>query len=54
MNNTQFRRLVLDTPTAARNNEGTSSTLGGGKTPALGSRMRSSIPMTPYVIVVVH
>ena len=51
MNNTQFRRLVLDPPTAAKSNDGTVGLTPhrGGATPALGSRMRSSIPMTPYV-----
>ncbi|KAK4697795.1 hypothetical protein P7C71_g320, partial [Lecanoromycetidae sp. Uapishka_2] len=49
MNNTQFRRLVLDTPTASKSNEHAVSSTPrvGGATPALGSRMRSSIPMTP-------
>ncbi|KAK3175040.1 hypothetical protein OEA41_002286 [Lepraria neglecta] len=49
MNNTQFRRLVLDTPAAAKSNDGTvgATPHRGGATPALGSRMRSSIPMTP-------
>ena len=51
MNNTQFRRLVLDTPGSATRKDGDvpGTTSRGGTTPALGSRMRSSIPMTPYV-----
>ena len=50
MNNTQFRRLVLDTPTAPKTKESSmgSNLQSGGATPALGSRMRSNIPMTPY------
>ncbi|EAW06536.1 uncharacterized protein ACLA_082270 [Aspergillus clavatus NRRL 1] len=62
MNNQQFRRLVLDTPVGSSRDQRTSSTGAasgtsleqdaglGGATPrasALGSRMRSSIPMTP-------
>ncbi|KAL2045069.1 hypothetical protein N7G274_002844 [Stereocaulon virgatum] len=49
MNNVQFRQLVLDTLTPAKSNDGTvgSTPQRGGVTPALGSRMRSSIPMTP-------
>ena len=51
MNNTQFRRLVLDTPTAPKSRENPSGSKlhSGGATPALGSRMRSNIPMTPYL-----
>ena len=50
MNNTQFRRLVLDTPTASKTEEHSmgSKLQSGGAMPALGSRMRSNIPMTPY------
>ena len=50
MNNTQFRRLVLDTPTAPKSKEISmgSKLQGGGATPALGSRIKSNIPMTPY------
>ncbi|KAL8841951.1 MAG: hypothetical protein Q9170_000731 [Blastenia crenularia] len=52
MNNSQFRRLVLDTPGTARPSNGGST---GGQKPgvtptALGSRMRSNIPMTPRSI----
>ncbi|KAG8532652.1 uncharacterized protein KY384_002529 [Bacidia gigantensis] len=50
MNNTQFRRLVLDTPVASKNDGSTpvATTRQNGATPsALGSRMHSSIPMTP-------
>ncbi|KAF8852525.1 hypothetical protein BDZ45DRAFT_659160 [Acephala macrosclerotiorum] len=52
MNNSQFRKLVLDTPARQANASSppgaTSSRNGVGATPsALGSRMRSSIPMTP-------
>ncbi|KAI9810334.1 MAG: hypothetical protein M1827_006301 [Pycnora praestabilis] len=56
MNNNQFRRLVLDTPNAG---SGGSSTNGSAATPrregaspaTLGSRMRSSIPMTPRSVL---
>ncbi|KAL2073989.1 hypothetical protein VTL71DRAFT_7767 [Oculimacula yallundae] len=53
MNNSQFRKLVLDTP--ARQASASSPTdkpaQRNGATPsALGSRMRSSIPMTPRTI----
>ena len=50
MNNTQFRRLVMDTPTASKAEENSigSKLQSGGAIPALGSRMRSNIPMTPY------
>ncbi|MCJ1281854.1 hypothetical protein MMC26_001177 [Xylographa opegraphella] len=49
MNNQQFRRLVLDTPSAASRKDGPAATpRQDGATPStLGSRMRSSIPMTP-------
>ena len=49
MNNAQFRRLVQDTPSTASQNGANSSQRRdlGGQTPALGSRMRSAIPMTP-------
>ncbi|OBT66599.1 hypothetical protein VE03_03907 [Pseudogymnoascus sp. 23342-1-I1] len=52
MNNQQFRKLVLDTPARQSLNGDNKAALGatprrdGGAT-ALGSRMRSSIPMTP-------
>jgi hypothetical protein len=57
MNNQQFRKLVLDTPARQSANSETPKTLGAtprrdgamGPPAALGSRMRSSIPMTPYV-----
>ncbi|KAI9746947.1 MAG: hypothetical protein M1835_002311 [Candelina submexicana] len=51
MNNTQFRKLVLDTPTAKpASKDGVAST--PRATPAaLGSRMRSSIPMTPRSVM---
>ncbi|KAI9701836.1 MAG: hypothetical protein M1836_001180 [Candelina mexicana] len=51
MNNTQFRKLVLDTPTARpASKDGVAST--PRATPAaLGSRMRSSIPMTPRSVM---
>lgn len=55
MNNSQFRKLVLDTP-ARQPSSSADSKPALGATPrrdgapsALGSRMRSSIPMTPYV-----
>ncbi|KAM3066238.1 hypothetical protein ACMFMG_003248 [Clarireedia jacksonii] len=53
MNNSQFRKLVLDTPARKPGSEQNKSVSGStsrrdGATPlALGSRMRSSIPMTP-------
>jgi len=53
MNNSQFRKLVLDTPARqAGFGEGRgafAATPGrdGAAPSALGSRMRSSIPMTP-------
>lgn len=53
MNNSQFRKLVLDTPARQAGVTETSSTLGatprrdGATSSALGSRMRSNIPMTP-------
>ncbi|KUJ18575.1 uncharacterized protein LY89DRAFT_642948 [Mollisia scopiformis] len=56
MNNSQFRKLVLDTPARQANAssppaEGQSIRNGVSATPtALGSRMRSSIPMTPRSI----
>ncbi|OJK02699.1 hypothetical protein ASPACDRAFT_14291, partial [Aspergillus aculeatus ATCC 16872] len=60
MNNDQFRRLVLDTPTSNsnNNNKNARTTTNPGATPspsaaaaaALGSRLRSSIPMTPRAI----
>ncbi|KAI9720636.1 MAG: hypothetical protein M1812_002816 [Candelaria pacifica] len=54
MNNTQFRKLVLDTPTIKPSSkDGVAATPRGlGATPvALGSRMRSSIPMTPRSVM---
>lgn len=53
MNNTQFRRLVLDTPTAPKTKEDSvvSRLQSGGATPALGSRIRSNIPMTPRSVI---
>ncbi|CZS92945.1 hypothetical protein WAI453_000736 [Rhynchosporium graminicola] len=53
MNNSQFRKLVLDTPArqASSSSPTDNSTQRNGVTPsALGSRMRSSIPMTPRTI----
>jgi RED-like protein N-terminal region len=54
MNNSQFRKLVLDTPARQSGleksgNLGTAPKRDGTVPLALGSRMRSSIPMTPYV-----
>jgi hypothetical protein len=63
MNNEQFRRLVFDSPSATssvgkeggsvrppRHQKNEDLAIGGAsRTAALGSRMRSSIPMTPYV-----
>jgi RED-like protein N-terminal region len=46
MNNEQFRKLLASNSSASKN--GTSATpKPGGATPALGSRLKSSIPMTP-------
>jgi hypothetical protein len=55
MNNSQFRKLVLDTPARQGSSSSPSDKSAqsrNGATPfALGSRMRSSIPMTPYVFL---
>ena len=48
MNNTQFRRIVLDTPAVKSRDSNDNLAARADMTPALGSRMRSSIPMTPY------
>lgn len=52
MNNSQFRRLVLDTPSnnqkSAQGSSRTGRSQDGTPTSSLGSRMRSNIPMTPY------
>ncbi|KAI9824859.1 MAG: hypothetical protein M1832_001464 [Thelocarpon impressellum] len=48
MNNSQFRRLVLDTPTA-RPGDGTASTP-RREAAVLGSKLRSNIPMTPRTV----
>ncbi|KAI4134238.1 MAG: hypothetical protein LQ347_001690 [Umbilicaria vellea] len=52
MNNSQFRRLVLDTPSRNQKSAQSSSKTGrsqdGTPTSSLGSRIRSNIPMTPY------
>ncbi|RDL34792.1 Uncharacterized protein BP5553_07920 [Venustampulla echinocandica] len=53
MNNSQFRKLVLDTParqSSSSSPSGTQSKNGVQNTPALGSRMRNSIPMTPRTV----
>ena len=48
MNNTQFRRIVLDTPARGQERTSDSGPSHAATTPsALGSRMRSSMPMTP-------
>ncbi|KAI9754127.1 MAG: hypothetical protein M4579_004849 [Chaenotheca gracillima] len=52
MNNSQFRRLVLDTPARnsnehARNGSEQTPRGGAGSPASLGSKMRSNIPMTP-------
>ncbi|RAO68046.1 uncharacterized protein BHQ10_004058 [Talaromyces amestolkiae] len=54
MNNEQFRRLVLDQPGKRSNNNNSNTVDKNAQTPSssqtpssLGSRMRSSIPMTP-------
>lgn len=62
MNNEQFRRLLVNNNTNNSTQKAGSSispsqnaSRGGGATPALlGSRMRSSIPMTPYVFPIIH
>ncbi|KAF3911846.1 hypothetical protein AA313_de0208664 [Arthrobotrys entomopaga] len=46
MNNSQFRKLVNDTPRAGRST-GSSSAAPSDTAPSLGSRQRASIPMTP-------
>ncbi|KAI4138986.1 MAG: hypothetical protein LQ341_004416, partial [Variospora aurantia] len=46
MNNSQFRRLVMDTPSTARNSDPNGARPSATPT-VLGSRMRSNIPMTP-------
>ncbi|KAF7588737.1 hypothetical protein BBP40_005263 [Aspergillus hancockii] len=56
MNNDQFRRLILDNSSSKSPQQTKASTSqdaahsSGGATPALGSRMRSSIPMTPRTV----
>ncbi|KAL4895432.1 hypothetical protein BDV59DRAFT_155037 [Aspergillus ambiguus] len=55
MNNEQFRRLVLDNPSAARRSDsprGSSSPQNAARSSGgpLGSRMKSSIPMTPRAV----
>ncbi|TVY82990.1 hypothetical protein LSUE1_G003125, partial [Lachnellula suecica] len=56
MNNNQFRKLVHDTParqpsSSSPSDSKPSATSRNGATPsALGSRMRSSIPMTPRTL----
>ena len=51
MNNSQFRKLVLDTPSSSHShqidNPRTAPSAKPSATPMLGSRARSSIPMTP-------
>lgn len=58
MNNEQFRRLILDqtpardkdqSPNGSSPRQQGKSAVGGATPGVLGSRMRSSIPMTPYV-----
>jgi len=56
MNNSQFRKLVLDTPARQASSSSPAdkpaqSSRNGATPSALGSRMRSSIPMTPYVLL---
>ncbi|CAG8979950.1 hypothetical protein HYALB_00012964 [Hymenoscyphus albidus] len=53
MNNNQFRKLVLDTPARQSSSDSKSKNgaLNPSATPSLGSRARSSIPMTPRSIV---
>ncbi|KAE9381888.1 hypothetical protein N431DRAFT_539431 [Stipitochalara longipes BDJ] len=54
MNNSQFRKLVLDTParqgSASSPSEKSAQSRNGATPSALGSRMRSSIPMTPRTV----
>jgi hypothetical protein len=50
MNNNQFRRLVLDTPSAKPPSSSPPSKDASATLSALGSRARSSIPMTPRSI----
>lgn len=55
MNNEQFRHLLVDNSSSSKSNDKPAPqarNAPGGATPSgglLGSRMRSSIPMTPYV-----
>lgn len=54
MNNEQFRRLLADQSSSKPKDQSAAPSRDaarGGATPggSLGSRMRSSIPMTPYV-----
>ncbi|KAK0283690.1 hypothetical protein LTR35_006149 [Friedmanniomyces endolithicus] len=48
MNNTQFRKLVLDTP--ARQNDGKLSSQSGATPSALGTKKSSFMPMTPRTV----
>ncbi|PMD51601.1 uncharacterized protein K444DRAFT_543824 [Hyaloscypha bicolor E] len=54
MNNSQFRKLVLDTParqgSSSSPSDKTTQSRNGATPSALGSRMRSSIPMTPRTV----
>ena len=56
MNNAQFRRLVVDTPDAKAglnvnvNAQSSTPRRDGVSSAALGSRLRSNIPMTPWVL----
>ncbi|KAH7396038.1 hypothetical protein BKA64DRAFT_75456 [Cadophora sp. MPI-SDFR-AT-0126] len=53
MNNSQFRKLVLDTPARQASSSSPpdkTTERNGATTSALGSRMRSSIPMTPRTV----
>ncbi|KAF3941534.1 hypothetical protein ABW19_dt0203730 [Dactylella cylindrospora] len=48
MNNSQFRKLINDTPRADRSSDSSNATSSAAAAaPLLGSRQRSSIPMTP-------
>ncbi|KAI1431513.1 inosine-uridine preferring nucleoside hydrolase-domain-containing protein [Xylaria sp. CBS 124048] len=56
MNNEQFRRLIAANATRspAANSDGASSTRQGREGAALGSRQKSSIPMTPRSVSGIH
>src|SRR2546423_1187934 len=54
MNNQQFRRLLVDSSSKSGDGSGSSPKPGATPSAALGSRSRSSIPMTPYDQHLIH